>query len=326
MGKSHKPRSGSMQFWPRKRANRPYTRVRSWPILKENKPVGFAGYKVGMTHLHFIDNSKASITKNQEIMIPCTVIECPPLKSASIILYKKDVYGLHAKKSINAEKLDKELAKKIRIPKKAKSEEINPNDYQDIRLLVYTQPKLTTIGKKKPELFEIGLGGSVEEKFNFAKEKLGKEITISDVFQAGNQVDVSAVTKGKGFQGPVKRFGIAIRSHKSEKVIRGPGSLGGWKGQGHFMYRIAHAGQTGYHQRKEYNKWILKVGEDPKEINPLGGFKNYGLVKSNYILIKGSIAGPRKRLIKLISPARPNNKIPKEAPQIKYISLSSHQG
>jgi len=44
-------------------------------------------------------------------------------------------------------------------------------------------------------------------------------------------VDSKTFTKGKGFQGPVKRFGISLRSHKSEKVIRGPGSLGPWKGQ-----------------------------------------------------------------------------------------------
>ena len=74
------PRSGSMQFWPRKRARRIYARIRSWVKSDDNKPLGFAGYKVGMTHCLFLDNKKTSMTKNQEVPVPVTVIECPPLK------------------------------------------------------------------------------------------------------------------------------------------------------------------------------------------------------------------------------------------------------
>ena len=311
-----------MQFWPRKRAKKPRPRIRATGRSDEVKPLVFAGYKVGMTHIIAADNRPNSLTKNDKISIPATIIECPPFKIAAINFYKKTAYGLSLSTSFISTKLDKELKRSIIMPKKAKIkiEDIKPEDYDDIRAVVYTQPKNTGIGKKKPELFEISVGGKSQEKLTWLKENLGKEINIKDIFKQGQQVDIKAVTKGKGTQGPVKRFGISIRQHKSEKTKRGPGSLGGWKGQGHFMYRIAHAGQTGYHQRTEYNKWILKISDKPEEINPKGGFKNYGIVKNPYILLKGSLPGPRKRLIMLTEPLKPNKKIPKEAPNIIQIT------
>ena len=89
MVKAHKPRSGSLQYWPRKRAKRQYTRVRSWPAAKEAKPIGFAGYKVGMAHIMFTDNRANAMTKGQDISMPVTIVECPAIKIASINFYKK---------------------------------------------------------------------------------------------------------------------------------------------------------------------------------------------------------------------------------------------
>ena len=132
-----------------------------------------------------------------------------------------------------------------------------------------------------------------------------------------------AITKGKGFQGPVKRFGVAIRNHKSEKTVRGPGSLGGWISQAHVMYRVAHAGQMGMHQRTHYNNLLLKIGTNPEEINPKGGFVRFGNVKSSYVLIKGSIPGPAKRIIKLTKSIRGKKSI--QIPTIQSISLESKQ-
>ena len=323
MPKARNPRHGSMQFWPRKRSKRSSARVRSWADIKDVKALGFAGYKAGMTHLIAIDNRPTSMTKGEEISIPVTVIECPPIKVYSIKFYKKFNSGLRLISEIVSEKNNKELARKIPLPKKTKAKIEDIKDYDDIRLTVYTQPKLTGIGKKRPEVFELGIGGSKEEKLNFAKEKLGKEISIGDVFSEGEYVDVHAITKGKGFQGPVKRFGIAIRNHKSEKTVRGPGSLGGWISQAHVMYRVAHAGQMGMHQRTHYNNLILKIGTDPKEINPKGGFVRFGNVKSSYILIKGSIPGPAKRIIKLAKSIRGKKSV--QIPTIQSISLESKQ-
>ncbi len=320
-----KPRKGSLQFWPRKRAKRSYARIRSWAKSKDVKPLGFAGYKVGMTHLMINDSRKTSLTKGEEIFCPATIIECPPIKTASIKFYKKNTEGLKLVSEVFADKVDKELGRKITIPKNIKKKIEDIKDYDMIRLMVYTQPKLTGI-KKKPEIFEIGLGGSKEEQLKYAQEKLGKEINIGEVFTAGQQLDVHAITKGKGFQGPVKRFGISLKRHKSEKNRRNPGSLGGWKGQGHFMWRVAHAGKMGYHLRTEYNKWLIKIGEKPEEVAQKGGFLKYGAVKNPYILVKGSIIGPAKRLIRFNHTIRQSKKIPAEAPIVSYSSIVSKQG
>ncbi len=328
MSNVRRPRHGSMQVWPRKRAARQYPRVRAWASSTEKKPLGFAGYKVGMSHIIYINNAKTSITKGEEISCPVTILECPPLKVAAVRLYSLSSYGFQSKTQFNAKNLDKELLeRKITKLKKHNEEELSKiaaADFDEITLLVYTQPKLVGL-KKTPELFEVAIGGSKEDKLTYAKEKLGKEITVKEVFAEGNQVDIHAVTKGKGFQGPMKRFGIGRRSHKSEKSIRNPGSLGGWQGQGHVMYRVAHAGQMGYHNRVDWNKQILKISDKPQEIIVKGDYLNYGTVKNTYLMLKGSVPGPRKRLIRFNVATRPNPKITKEAPQITYTSLQSKQ-
>ena len=315
MPRTRKPRAGSMQFWPRVRAKK--LRVRAWS--RDKGVLGFAGYKAGMTHVLAIDNRKHSLSKGEEIFIPITIINCPPLKAASLIFYKKSKII----SQVSAENLDKELKRKARIKSNKKIEDVK--DYDNIRILAYTQPKLIGI-KKKPDLFEIALGGNKEEQLELAKNLLGKEIKINDVFKEGQQIDIHAITTGKGVQGPVKRFGISLRSHKSEKTKRGPGSLGGWKAQGKFMYRVAHAGKMGYHLRTEYNKWIIKINDKPEEINPKGGFIRYGLVSNQYVLVKGSVAGPAKRLIRFNHAIRKSKKIPAEPPTIEYTSLASKQG
>jgi large subunit ribosomal protein L3 len=278
-----------------------------------------------MTHVIASDNGPNSKTKGESIMIPVTVIECPPLKAASVVLYKKSGYGLAVSFQILAEKLDKELEKRISVPKKTNKKigDVKPEDFEDLRILVFTQPKLTGLGKKKPELFEIAVGGSKEEKLNFAKEKLGKEIDVKEIFAEGQHVDIHSVTKGKGLHGPVKRHGIGLKSHKSEKSRRA--AVLGSEGDSKVRFYAHQAGQTGYHMRTEYNKWILKIAE-PKDINPKGDFIRYGVAKNTVVLLKGSIGGASKRLIRMNLPIRPNRKIPKEAPAIEYISLASRQG
>jgi large subunit ribosomal protein L3 len=322
-----KPRSGSLQYWPRKRSKRVFARVRTWAKTKEAKPSGFAGYKVGMTHLMINDNRKTSTTKGMEIFCPATIIECPPLKTASIRFYKNTINGLRLISEQFAGNLDKELNRTLIPPKTQKKSVDKKNEkekssinFDCIRLLVHTMPSLTGIGKKKPEVFELGIGGNKEEQLNFAKGKLGNEINISEVFKEGQQLDIHAVSKGKGVQGPVKRFGISLKHHKTEKSRRNPGSLGGWIAQGHIMWRQAKAGKMGYHARMDSNKWLLKIG-NANDISKKGGFKNYGVIKNQYILIKGSVIGAKRRLIRINESLRPNKIIPNEAPSIVHINL-----
>jgi large subunit ribosomal protein L3 len=276
-----------------------------------------------MAHAIVTDNRKNALTKGEDISYPITIIECPPLKLCAIKFYKKSVYGVKLITEVWT-KPDKELARTLPLPKKIdekKIEGIRPEDYYNIRGLVYTQPKLTGIGSKKPEVFEVSVGGSPKDQFNYLKERLGKDLHIEDIFKDGQLIDVHAVTKGKGFCGPVKRFSVSLRSHKSEKTKRGPASLGAWNAQGHIMYRVAHAGQMGFHTRTEHNKWILKIEKDYSKLNPNGGFTHYGVVKNPCILLKGSVQGPQKRIVRFQHAVRADKKVPTEGPAIQQIVI-----
>lgn len=327
MGKRLNPRHGSMQFWPRVRAKKQYARVRHLPTVKDAKPLVFAGYKVGMTHVVVTDNDKHSITRGEKVVYPVTVVECPSLKIASVRLYNLSGYGSKIAKELFF-KVDKEFLRKAPHTKNlSKAEDLDALDLSNVSKVtatVYTQPKQTGLGKKTPEIFELGLGGSNADKIAFLKEKISSEITANDVLTAGKLIDIRAVTTGRGNQGPVKRFGINLRAKKSEKTKRGPGSLGGWKGQGHFMYRIAYSGQTGYHQRTQYNNLVLGIYDDVDKVNPKGGFINSGFVKATYVLIKGSVPGPKKRLITFTAPMLKSKT--KSAPTVESVSIESKQG
>ena len=324
MPRIRNPRRGSMQFWPRKRAQRPFARVRTWHPFKDLRPLGFAGYKVGMTHLLFTDAKKTSQTKGEDISCPVTVIECPPLKVIGYQAYTADPYG---KKAVCGGIMNatKELSRRI----KTKNKEIKFDDSKlgkviDIRLVVQTQPAMTGIGKKKPEVFELGIGGDLKSKIDYAKSVIGKELRVSEVLTENQMVDTHAITKGKGTQGPVKRFGVAIRQHKAEKTKRGPATLGPWHPH-HGNYTVPHAGKMGYHQRMQLNKWVMKISNDSKSINPAGGWLDYGVVKNDYVLLKGSVDGPRKRLVKMTMPRRILKNRQETAPEIQFISTRSKQ-
>jgi len=318
MGKRRSPRHGSMQFWPRKRAKRAYPRIRKYASSTENKIAGFAGYKVGMTHILIKSTRPNSMTLGESIFRPVTIIECPPLKVASIRFYKRTDYGLKVINQILSKNLDKNLKRKMIMPKK-ETKQKEPENYDDIRLLVYTQPSLTSIGKKKPEIFEIAVGGTKEQQLAYAREKLGKEIMATEILKPGKLVDVHAVTKGKGLQGVIKRFGVSLKAHKSEKKKRSVGNLGPWIQSA--MWRVPQAGQMGYHTRTDYNKLIIKVSDKPDEINPKSGFKHYGLVKNSYILLKGNAHGPAKRLIRLNNAIKPHKRKHSEIFEIEYINI-----
>ncbi|MFW5746125.1 MAG: 50S ribosomal protein L3 [Nanoarchaeota archaeon] len=326
MGKARNPRHGSMQFWPRVRAEKEVPVVKSWAKSAEAKPLGFAGYKVGMTHVQYKEEEKSSPRKGEIVSVPVTIIECPPLTVAGVRVYATKDGSKSVVADVFAPKQDKHLAKRVAAKSKRKLDALDAAAYDDVVLLVHTNPSETGMGKKKPEIFEVAIGGSKDEKLAYAKENLGKQIAVSDVFADGEFVDTHAVTKGKGYQGAVKRFGVAIRSHKSEKGRRAPGSLGGWISQQHTMYRIAHAGQMGYHTRTHYNNKIFKIGDTPDQVNAKGGFIRYGNVRSSYVLIKGSVQGPVKRLVRFNKPVRAKANRKPVAPAIQFVSTASKQG
>lgn len=335
MTRHHQPRKGSVAFSPRKRAARETPKISAWPETDEACILGFPGYKVGMTHITMLDARKNSPTEGMEISTPVTILEAPPIVVMGIRAYRQDTRGLKTLSDIIANDLDEDLKRKITLPKEndleAKIKEFKDklDEIVDIRVLIHTKPRLASVPKKKPEILECGVGGkTVAEKLDYAVSVLGKEINPSDVFDEGEHADAIAVTKGKGFQGPVKRFGVRIQYGKAARSSkkRHVGSIGPWT-PARTMWTVAMAGQMGYHKRTEFNKKILKIGgaDEVDAVNPDGGFVKYGLVKNSYFMVKGSVPGPSKRMIMLRKAIRPHGK-QNDVPQISYISTASKQG
>lgn len=200
-------------------------------------------------------------------------------------------------------------------------------DLCEVRLIVATQPgEVSGIPTKVPDVMEMGLdGGSMSEQLNFAKEKLGEEYSFADSFEEGGLTDIVAVTKGYGWQGVIRRFGGKLQSHKNSKKRRQHGNMGDF-GTGYVRKTIRQGGQTGYHQRTEYNKRVLRIASpEDHAITPAGGFLHYGEVNSDYILVKGSVPGPAKRLIRFRDATRGSGKALHDY-EITYVSTASKQG
>ncbi|MEM5853044.1 MAG: 50S ribosomal protein L3 [Candidatus Aenigmatarchaeota archaeon] len=308
MPEVRRPRKGSQAFYPRKRAKRIYPSISTYPETDKPKLLDFAGYKAGMTQVVLIDNVKSSPTFGQEVVVPATVIECPPMRVVGIRFYEQTTKGLKVLTEVWTKNLPKHIERKVKVkPSEEKLSEVEKNldKVVKIRLIVATQPTLSGLGKKKPEIFEMEVGGKdIKEKIEFAKKLLGKDVRASDVFRQGEFVDVIAVTKGKGTAGPVKRFGVFIQSRKAKEKRRHVGTLG-QEQPGKVRHTVPMAGQLGFQTRTELNKRILKIGEKGEEVTPKSGFKRYGIVKSDYVLVEGSVPGPKKRLIRLRSAIRP---------------------
>ncbi|ABR56390.1 50S ribosomal protein L3 [Methanococcus aeolicus] len=329
--KRNRPRRGSLAFSPRKRAKRPVPKIRSWPERETVKLLAFPVYKAGTTHALYKENNPKSPNADQDVFTPVTVMEAPDITIAGIRAYGKDTKGLKALTEVWADSFDKELGRKINLPKEPKANTEKLDEVADkiveVRAIVHTNPKDTNLPKKKPEIIEIKIGGkNISDIIAYAKDIIGKKLSINDVFTGGEFIDTVAITKGKGFQGPVKRWGIKIQfgKHQNKGVGRHTGSIGPWTPK-RIMWTVPMAGQVGFHQRTEYNKRILKIGENGSEIVPKGGFLNYGVVKNNYVLVKGSVQGPAKRMVVLREAIRnPEDKF--GLPELTYVSTESKQG
>ena len=329
-----RPRAGSLAYYPKVRAKGIVPKYQSWPAYNGQPMLqGFAGYKAGMTHVIMIDDRKKSPTEGKEVMVPVTVIEIPAMSVAAIRVYVKDTYGKHPLTEVWAENLEALSGRitKAKTNNAAKAtEKINAaiDDVVEVMVLMYTKTtEITGVPKKVPDLMEIRVaGGSAQERFDYALSILGTDVDMKSLLSEGQFADITGITKGKGFQGAVKRFGITLRkrTHARTKKERHIGNLGPWTPH-HVRWQVPMPGQMGFQQRTEFNKRIIKIGENADEINPAGGFLHYGLVRNNYVLIKGSIPGPAKRLVRIRSATRMGEqKI--QAPVVEYVSLQSKQG
>jgi len=280
-----------------------------------------------------IETGRRSLTEGMEISVPVTVLEVPPMNVVAVRIYENYNGGLRPAGESWAENLSPDLARALTVPKKTRGS--SPGDLRalgedtaDVRVLVHTNPGLISgIPKKTPELMEMPIsGGSIQERLAFAEKLLGQQVPVSSVFELGDMIDASAVTKGKGTQGPVRRWGIAIakRKHARTGKLRHVGNLGPWH-PSHISWRVPQLGQMGYHQRTEYNKRLMFIGTDGAKITPEGGFPGYGVVRNQYVLIKGSVPGPIKRMVRMRHAIRPGMNLVK-APELLYVSQESKQG
>jgi len=323
MGHLKGHRKGSLAFRPRKRASSLVSTISAWPRHETPAPLGFAGYKAGMTSVSFVDDTN-SPSKGLEISIAATILEVPPITVYGVRVYTNGYGGKRALGDVITP--DDKILKTIHFSKKPQASdkfEKHADSISDATLLVFSTPAAAT-GSKKPVRMELAVGGkSGREKFDFCKTLLGKELKFSDVFKEGEYVDSIAVTKGKGWQGAVKRFGVALQRRKATGKRRHVGTLGPWH-PAKVMYTVPMAGQMGFHRRTEYNKRVLKMGSDAAEVAPKGGFLHYGVLKSDYALIQGSLAGPVKRIVRLRKGIRAPSAVKK--PEMRYVSLTSRQG
>jgi large subunit ribosomal protein L3 len=107
-------------------------------------------------------------------------------------------------------------------------------------------------------------------------KNVGDVITV-ELFNEGDIVDVSGITKGKGFQGVMKRHGfggVGGSTHGQHDRLRAPGSLGNSSNAARVFKGMRMGGRTGGNTRKSINLQVVKV-----------------LAEKNLLVVKGSIAG-----------------------------------
>lgn len=307
------PRRGSIAFRPRARAKSLEARVRTWPQLAAEKSslLGFAGFKAGGIQILTVDDREKTPNFGKQLLNAATVIATPPMRIIGIRGYKHDLYGQHAIFDVYAKDLPKELSRKFDAKSKddglSKAESLL-DGASNVMAVVAVSPNSIGLAQKVPFVFEVAVSGeNIRSQYDYVRSILGKEIKITDVFQIGQNIDVFGITRGKGIEGPITRFGVKRKQHKSRKSVRAVGTLGPIS-PAVVMYTVARQGQRGFHQRTEYNKRILVISNTDKDaensINPSGGFKHFGLVRGDYIVVRGSVPGVPKRLVKMRQPIR----------------------
>ncbi len=318
-------KKGSMEYWPHRRAKRLMPRVRNTPNSTNKETLGMVAFKAGMTHVMMIDDTDGP-AKGTEVARAVTVLEIPKVSVYGIRFYSK---GYSSYRHSLGEAYDTALAAKVGIKSVKKNDLAGlkgmSDKLDDATALAFLDASVLGFGSKRIMRFEMPVGGKdVQEKIAFIEGMLGKEAKISEFIKPGDYIDVTSVSKGKGWAGIIKRFGAARRYRKSTGKIRHIGTLGAWHPP-KVLFGVLQAGHLGYNYRTDINKRVLKIGSnaDVNAVNVKGGFLNYGLIKNDYILVDGSIPGPAKRLVRIRKSIR--NNWPVKQPQLNYISLASKQ-
>ncbi|XP_018610326.2 60S ribosomal protein L3-like [Scleropages formosus] len=216
-----------------------------------------------------------------------------------------------------------------------------------IRVIVHSQMRLLPLRQKKAHVMEVQLnGGSMPEKVDWARERLEKPVPVSAVFSQNEMVDVIGVTKGHGVKGVTSRWHTKKLPRKTHKGLRKVACIGAWH-PARVGFTVARTGQKGYHHRTELNKKVYRIGKGvhvqdgkvirnnastnydttQKTITPLGGFPHYGDVNNDFLMLKGCVVGPKKRVLTLRkSLLVQTSRKAKEDIELKFIDTTSKFG
>ena len=301
------PRRGSLAYRPRGRAKSFVPRIRTWPRLEADKPtlLGFPGYKAGTAHVITVDDRAKTPNFGKPLFNLSSVLSVPEAQVTGLRLYGhengQDMALADVKAAGQADKLPLDRASRV-------------------AALVSSIPKDAGLSQKKPIVLEVGVsGGDLKAQADFVLGLLGKKVKFTDVFKAGMYVDLLGITKGKGFEGPITRFGVKRKQHKSRKSVRAVAVIGPWHPAA-VMYTVARAGQMGFHQRTETGKRILVVGNSSGgPVTPPGGFEHFGNVAGDYAVVKGAVPGPASRFVMVRVRARGISKS-QAPPQVVEVS------
>jgi large subunit ribosomal protein L3e len=360
------PRCGSLGFLPKKRCRRGRGKIKSFPRDDPSKPchlTGFIGYKAGSTHiLRDVDKPGSKLHK-KETCETVTIVECPPMIVVGVVGYVKTPRGLRTLNTVWAEHLSDECKRRFyknwyKAKKKAFTRYVKK--YTDgkkeieaelaelkkhctvIRVLAHTQVRKLNLGQKKAHLIEIQVNGgaSAADKVDFAVKLFEKAVTVDSVFSSNEMIDTIAITKGRGTEGVVTRWGVTRLPRKTHRGLRKVACVGAWH-PARLQWSVARAGQMGFHHRTEINKKVYKIGKKGeenhgagtdfdvtgKEITPMGGFPHYGVVKEDYLMIKGAVPGTKKRPITLRrSLLAQTSRSALEEIKLKFVDTSSKFG
>jgi len=359
------PRRGNIGFLPRKRTKKHHGKIRKFPRdepVKEPHLTAFIGYKAGMTHVVRDVDRPGSTLHKKEIVDAVTIIETPPMVVVGVVGYIKTPTGLRTLNTVWGGHLSNDFKRRFyknwyRASKMAfsKTSQRTAEDKETtinrelekmrkyaavIRVIAHSQIQLLNLRQKKAHVMEIQInGGSISDKVNFAKDLLEHEIDVERVFAKNEMIDTIGVTKGKGFEGVVQRWGVRKLPRKTHKGLRKVACIGAWHPP-NVRFSVPRAGQHGYYHRTEINKKIFRIGKkgDPetgttsfditkKDINPLGGFPHYGMVKNDFLMIRGCCPGVRKRCLTLRKSLLPQTKkVATEDVILKFIDTSSKFG
>jgi large subunit ribosomal protein L3 len=287
------PRRGSLAYRPRGRAKSFVPRIRTWPKVESDKPVllGFPGYKAGTVHVITVDDRSKTPNFGKPLFNLSSVITLPDAQISGMRLYGhqngQDMAIVDVSKA-------GQTSDKLPLERTAR-----------VAALVSSVPRDAGLSQKEPVVMEVGVsGGDVKSQAEFVLGLIGKKVKFTDTFKAGMSVDVLGISKGKGFEGPITRFGVKRKQHKSRKSVRAVAVIGPWHPAA-VMYTVARAGQMGFHQRTETGKKILLVGNAAANpITPSGGFEHFGQVGGDYAVVKGAVPGPARRMVVVRMKAR----------------------